>query len=102
MKKRALSLAKSKIKVLLLEGIHSSAVETFHRDGYTDVEHYPKSLPEPELIAAISRAYLIGIRSATHLTARVLEQAPKLISVGCFCIGTNQVDLETAQSRGVT
>jgi D-3-phosphoglycerate dehydrogenase len=95
------SLDKNKIKILLLEGIHQSAVYSFGRDGYGDVEYHPKSLPEPELLKAVHDAHFIGIRSATHLTARVIENASKLTGIGCFCIGTNQVDLEAAQDRGV-
>jgi D-3-phosphoglycerate dehydrogenase len=95
------SLDKSKIKVLLLEGIHASCIATLEADGYTYIEAHKKSLPEDKLIEAISDAYIVGIRSATQLTARVLESAPRLIAVGCFCIGTNQVDLDCAQQRGV-
>ncbi len=95
------SLDKSKIKVLLLEGVHPSAVKMFHNDGYTQVEYHEKSLPESQLGKAVSSAYLLGIRSATQLTEPVLRQAGKLIAVGCFCIGTNQVDLNAAQSLGV-
>jgi D-3-phosphoglycerate dehydrogenase len=95
------SLDKSKIRILLLEGIHPSAVDAFKEDGYTDIEYHQKSLPEAELRRAVSEAYFVGIRSATQLTADVFEQAPRLVGVGCFCIGTNQVDLEAAQERGV-
>ncbi len=95
------SLAKSKIKILLLEGIHPSAVEAFEADGYTEVEYHKKALPEPLLLAAARDAYFIGIRSATQLTARVFEEAQRLMGVGCFCIGTNQVDLAVAQDRGI-
>ena len=95
------SLDKRKIKILLLEGIHPSAVEAFRTDGYTGIEYHQKSLPEAELLAAVQNAYFIGIRSGTQLTARVFERAPRLIGVGCFCIGTNQVDLEAAQDRGI-
>lgn len=95
------SLDKAKIKVLLLEGVHPSAVDAFRRDGYTRIELHPKSLPEPKLLAAIHDAYLVGIRSATRLSARVLENAPRLIGIGCFCIGTNQVAIEAAQQRGI-
>ncbi len=98
---RTTSLKKDKIKVLLLEGVHPSAVETFQKDGYTRIEKHPKALAEPQLVAALRDAHLVGIRSNTHLTARVLEQAPKLIAIGCYCIGTNQVDLDFAQSRGI-
>lgn len=95
------SLDKSKIKILLLEGIHPSAVESFQADGYTNIESHPKALSESKLLEAIADSYFVGIRSATQLTARIFEHAPRLIGVGCFCIGTNQVDLDAAQERGV-
>ena len=94
------SLDKSKIKILLLEGIHPSAVESFQADGYTNIESHPKALSESKLLEAIADSYFVGIRSATQLTARIFEHAPRLIGVGCFCIGTNQVDLDAAQERG--
>jgi D-3-phosphoglycerate dehydrogenase len=95
------SLAKDRIRVLLLEGVHQSALDAFRADGYTNIEYHKIALTEPELIDRVRDAYLVGIRSATQLTARVLESAPRLIAAGCFCIGTNQVDLDTAQNRGV-
>ena len=95
------SLDKSRIKILLLEGVHPSAAEAFQADGYTNIATHAKALPEPQLLEAVSDAYFIGIRSATRLTASVLEHAPRLIGIGCFCIGTNQVDLDAAQLRGV-
>lgn len=95
------SLDKGKIKVVLLEGVHPSAIEAFRRDGYIDIEQHPKSLPEQKLIESLRDAYIVGIRSATHLTRDLFEQAQRLIAVGCFCIGTNQVDLDAAQDRGV-
>jgi D-3-phosphoglycerate dehydrogenase len=95
------SLDKSKIKILLLEGIHPTAVEAFRSDGYTDIEYHPKSLSELALLEAIRDAYFVGIRSATELTGEIIDNAPRLTGIGCFCIGTNQVDLETAQLRGI-
>jgi D-3-phosphoglycerate dehydrogenase len=95
------SLDKSRIKILLLEGVHHSAVELFRSDGYHQVECHQKSLPEPDLLAAAKDAFFIGIRSATRLNRRFFEHAPRLIGIGCFCIGTSQVDLDTAQERGI-
>ena len=95
------SLDKSKIKVLLLEGIHPSATAAFEADGYTSIVCHPKSLAEEQLLEAVSDAYFVGIRSSTKLTARVIERAKRLLSVGCFCIGTDQVDLEAARERGI-
>ena len=95
------SLAKSKIKVVLLEGVHPTAMEAFRADGYSDVVCLPKSLTGEALASAIRGAYLVGIRSATQITADVLERAPKLIGIGCFCIGINQVDLDCAQNRAI-
>ncbi len=95
------SLDKNKIKVVLLEGVHESAVEAFRSNGYSRIEYHPKSLPAAELKAAVADAHIIGIRSATNLTGELFHHAQKLVCVGCFCIGTNQVDLETAESLGV-
>ena len=95
------SLDKSKIKILLLEGIHRTAAGAFRAGGYTNIEIHPKSLPFPELVKAVRDTFFIGIRSATHLSAEVFENAPKLTAAGCFCIGTNQVDLDAAQDRGI-
>ena len=95
------SLEKKKIKILLLEGIHQSAAAAFEADGYTQVVRHPKSLPEDQLLEAVSDAYFIGIRSSTKLTSRVFEQAKRLLGVGAFCIGIDQVDLEAARERGI-
>jgi D-3-phosphoglycerate dehydrogenase len=95
------SLEKSKIKFLLLEGIHSSAVETLQKSGYSNIEQYKKALPADELKAAIAGAHFVGIRSATKLTEEIFAAAGKLVAVGCFCIGTNQVDVSAATRRGI-
>ena len=95
------SYPKQDIKVLLLEGVSPSAVESFHRAGYSQVELHTASLPDAELKEHIADAHIIGIRSRTQLTADVLERARRLIAVGCFCIGTNQVDLDAARKFGV-
>jgi D-3-phosphoglycerate dehydrogenase len=95
------SLDKSKIKIVLLEGIHASAVEAFRADGYTNIEQHAGALSGAKLRDATRDAYFLGIRSATHLDVKFFEQAKRLIGVGCFCIGTNQVDLSTAEERGI-
>jgi len=95
------SLDKNKIKILLLEGVHQSAVDTFQAQGYTNIEFHTGSLPEEELLERIADAHFVGIRSRTQLTAKVFEAAEKLVAVGCFCIGTNQVDLAAATQAGV-
>lgn len=95
------SLDKSKIKILLLEGVHQSAVDGFKANGYTNIEYHPKSLSEADLLEAISDAHFVGLRSRTQLTEKVFAAAHKLVAVGCFCIGTNQVDLDAALSRGI-
>jgi D-3-phosphoglycerate dehydrogenase len=92
---------KGKIKVLLLESIDASAVDAFKADGYTSVEGHKKALSEDELASAIAGAHLLGIRSRTQVTKKVLEHADKLIAIGCFCIGTDQVDVAAAETRGI-
>ncbi|MDO5054707.1 MAG: phosphoglycerate dehydrogenase [Pasteurella oralis] len=95
------SLDKSKIKFLLLEGVHPSAIEVLQTAGYTNIEYHKKALDDDELKGAIKDAHFVGIRSRTFLTADVLAHAQKLIAIGCFCIGTNQVDLNAAKLRGI-
>lgn len=95
------SLEKSKIKFLLLEGLHQSALNTLSRAGYTNIEYLKTSLPEDQLIEKIRDVHFIGLRSRTQLTKTVFDAAEKLQAVGCFCIGTNQVDLHAALIRGV-
>ncbi|HFX1166904.1 TPA: phosphoglycerate dehydrogenase [Pseudomonas aeruginosa] len=95
------SLDKSKIKFLLLEGVHQNAVDTLKAAGYTNIEYLKTALSGDELKERIADAHFIGIRSRTQLTEEVFDCAKKLIAVGCFCIGTNQVDLNAARERGI-
>ena len=95
------SLEKSKIKFLLLEGVHPSAVATLKQAGYSNIVEHPKALPPAELSAEIADAHFVGIRSRSQLSEEVLADAKKLVAVGCFCIGTNQVDLQAATRRGI-
>ncbi len=88
------------MKVLLLENIHPFAVEQLEERGF-DVELRTSSLSEGDLVEALEDVRLLGIRSNTHVTERVLDAAPQLEAIGCFCIGTNQVDLNAAAARGI-
>ena len=96
-----LSLPKDKIRILLLEGVHQNAVDTFRAAGYTNIEHLGHALDHGNLTKRIADAHIVGIRSRTQLTEEVLQAAEKLFCVGCFCIGTNQVDLEAARAGAV-
>ncbi len=98
---RKYSLKKEKIKVLLLEGIHKSATDFFVSNGYTSIECLPNALDDAELKEKISQANIIGIRSRTQLTKEVLNAAEKLFAIGCFSIGTNQVDGRAAKWLGI-
>ncbi|WP_286233187.1 phosphoglycerate dehydrogenase [Thalassotalea sediminis] len=95
------SLAKEKIKILLLEGVHQSALEELKSKGYTNIEYLKTSLSEEQLIEKIADVHFIGIRSRTMLNEKVLSHAKKLVAIGCFCIGTNQVDVQAAKEKGV-
>jgi D-3-phosphoglycerate dehydrogenase len=97
----ALSLAKDKIRVLLLEGVNDSALERFAQAGYSNLERLPKALDGQALLDAVKGVHVLGIRSRTHITPKVLEAADRLIAIGCFSVGTNQVDLEAAEALGV-
>ncbi|MEK9498512.1 phosphoglycerate dehydrogenase [Photorhabdus sp. P32] len=95
------SLEKDKIKFLLLEGVHQSTVENLRAAGYSNIEYHKGALDSKELKEAIRDTHFVGIRSRTQLTEEIFQAAEKLVAVGCFCIGTNQVDLKAAAKRGI-
>lgn len=97
---RAQSYPKSKMKVLLLENIHETAVATFNKEGYS-VKTVAKALSEDELINELKDISILGIRSKSEVTQKVLRSAPRLMAIGAFCIGTNQIDLDAAAKQGV-
>jgi D-3-phosphoglycerate dehydrogenase / 2-oxoglutarate reductase len=88
-------------KIVLLEKIHATAAEHLKAEGFTDIVQLPTALKADELKTALSDADIVGIRSATHISAEVLKALPGLKAIGCFCIGTNQVDLTAAAALGV-
>lgn len=96
-----LSLPKDRIKVLLLEGINDSAADLLTQAGYSQMERLPKALDRTALIEKIQGVHVLGIRSRTQLTPEIFDAADRLFAVGCFSVGTNQVDLEAARQRGV-
>ena len=95
------SLEKDKIKFLLVEGVHQTALDNLRAAGYTNIEFHKGALDSESLKESIRDAHFVGIRSRTHLTEDVFAAAEKLVAVGCFCIGTNQVDLDAAAKRGI-
>jgi D-3-phosphoglycerate dehydrogenase / 2-oxoglutarate reductase len=95
------SCPKSRLNILLLENVNPGAVQVFKQHGYSNIVHLKSSLTEDELLEKIGDVHLLGIRSKTQVTAKVLEAARKLLAVGCFCIGTDQVDMTAAMRRGV-
>lgn len=100
--KKNTSYPKEKIRVLLLENISETAVRHFREAGYTDIRKLHGAMSEEELISEIKHVHILGIRSKTQITQKVLENAPKLQAIGCFCIGVNQVNLKAATHHGVT
>lgn len=96
----ALSYPKNRIKMLLLENVHPHALEKLRADGFS-VESYPAGLDEDELCEKIKGIHVLGIRSKTQVTAKVLKKADKLMAIGAFCIGTNQIDLDAALEKGI-
>lgn len=95
------SYPKDKIKVLFLENISEAAVQYFKIQGYTDVRKVTGALSEEELIKVIKDVHILGIRSKTFISKKVLDSAKKLQAIGCFCIGTNQVDLKACKQKGI-
>lgn len=96
----AISYPKNRINVLLLENVHQRAVDLLTDEGY-NVEVYPAGLDEDELAKKIKNVSILGIRSKTQVTKKVLDNAKRLISIGAFCIGTNQIDLEECLKKGI-
>jgi D-3-phosphoglycerate dehydrogenase / 2-oxoglutarate reductase len=99
--KKITSYPKEKINILFLENISDVAVKYFNTAGYASVKKLGGALSEEELIAAVKNVHLLGIRSKTQVTKKILDAAEKLQAIGCFCIGTNQVDLSAATKKGV-
>ncbi|WP_341839589.1 phosphoglycerate dehydrogenase [Chitinophaga caseinilytica] len=99
--KKLTSYPKEKINILLLENISDAAVAEFKEAGYVNTRKVTGALSEEDLIREVKDVHLLGIRSKTQVTAKVLEAAKKLQGIGCFCIGTNQVDLKSATEHGV-
>lgn len=98
---KTLSLAKEKIRILLLEGLHPNALQLFNDNQYSNVEYFKNSLDENDLIEKIKDVHLLGIRSKTSISSKILEHANKLIAIGCYSIGTNNVDLLSAKLHGI-
>lgn len=98
---KSLSFEKGKMNVLLLEGVHPAAGELLRADGYTAIDARPKAIEPSELTRVLSTVHLLGIRSRTHITADIIRAAPKLLAIGCFCIGTDQVDLSATSLAGI-
>jgi len=95
------SFDKSRLKILLLEGIHPSAERVFRDAGYSNIEAISTALTDQALIEKLEGVHFLGIRSASQVTRKIFESADKLVAIGCFCIGTNQVDLQAASEHGV-
>ena len=99
--KKNTSYPREKVNILFLENISDSAVKFFKEGGYNSVKKHSGALSDEELIKAVKNVHLLGIRSKTQITQRILEAAPKLQAIGCFCIGVNQVDLKSARNKGI-
>jgi D-3-phosphoglycerate dehydrogenase len=101
MQNKQTSYPRSKIKILLLENISDSAIEELKQSGYIEIKKLSGALSEEDLIREIKGVHILGIRSKTRVTERILENADKLLAIGAFCIGVNQIDLKAATKKGV-
>jgi len=101
MRNEETSYPRERVKILLLENVSQSAADEFTSRGYASVERLSRALGEDELVEAVRGTHILGIRSKTRVTERVLAAADKLLAIGCFCIGVNQVDLKSATTTGV-
>src|SRR3954462_4032092 len=101
MRNEETSYPRERVKILLLENVSQSAADEFTSRGYASVERLSRALGEDELVEAVRGTHILGIRSKTRVTERVLAAADKLLAIGCFCIGVNQVDLKSAATAGV-
>ncbi len=95
------SYPRNKIKILLLENVSESAIAEFEANGYTEIKRLSGALSEDDLCEAIKGVHIVGIRSKTQITEKILDCADKLLAIGAFCIGTNQIDLKTATKKGI-
>ena len=98
---KSTSFPKDKIKILLLEGVHPASLKLLKEHGYADIETISASLSESELKKKISQVHLLGIRSKTQLTKEIIAAGSRLLGIGAFCIGTNQIDMNTAIENGI-
>ena len=101
MSNKNLSLAKERIKFLMLEGVHARGLDELRRNGYHNIETLPTAPPPAELAERLRDVHFLGIRSRSQITAEALDSAEKLTAIGCFCIGTDQVNLAAARQRGI-
>ncbi len=101
MSQKLTSYPKEKINILFLENVSNKAVQHFELNGYTNIKQISAALSEEEICKAVKNVHLLGIRSKTCITKKVLAAAEKLQAIGCFCIGVNQVDIEEATKKGV-
>jgi D-3-phosphoglycerate dehydrogenase len=98
---KKIPFSREKVKVLLLEGLHKKAIDIFISEGYKNIEYIENALEEEVLLEKIKDVHFIGIRSRTCISKKIIDNAPKLLGIGCFCIGTNRIDLKYANEKGI-